>query len=154
MESSWNWCTYGIFFVFLIGCKVMKFTQKTSESWFLLKDVWKETFPHFIEISKNEKVFFIFLFVTCRSSVWVFTLIFFIKWSISTWHFFKAFMCLNRTIKAFMFPKYVLFPVFTLLNLAVKAFYVLIFLPRLYVLMFEQQRLYVLLDTVLIKMSV
>ena len=36
-------------------------------------------------------------------------------------------MCLNKTTKAFMFLKYVLFTVFTLPNLAVLAFHVLIF---------------------------
>ena len=35
-------------------------------------------------------------------------------------------MCLNKTTKTFMCLKYVFFPVLTLPNLAVKAFYVLI----------------------------
>ena len=47
--------------------------------------------------------------------------------------------------------KSVLFPVLTLPNLAVKAFYVLIFFQRLYVLIFEQQKLYGLISHVLRK---
>ena len=45
-------------------------------------------------------------------------------------------ICLKNTTKAFLYLKYVLFPVLTLPNLAVKAFDVLIFSPKTYVLIF------------------
>ena len=66
--------------------------------------------------------------------------------------FLKAFMFLYKTTKSFMCLKTVILPVLILPNLAIKASYALIFFSlKAHVLIFEQQRLYVLNCQVLIK---